>query len=202
MTVCNRLTSCLCCICRDVEHAADSFCVISCARIGHHFNILDETCRHHLEYHRRIAGNHRVRLSVHIDLEAAASVDGDVVLTVHRHHRNFAEHVQHSTGLGIHIILHLICQLVHFHYDKGLLGGYRAGFKGLYVVLDKDITEIKGLLSFNGEADAFLLSTHIAEKQSVAALAGECLREVAFLSGSRICYRLRKILIVEKLNYC
>ena len=156
MTVCNRLTSCLCCICRDVEHAAYALCIISCSRVGHDFYILDEACRHHLEYHRRIAGNHRVRLSVHIDLEAAASVDGDVVLTVNRNHRHLSEHIEHSACLGIDIIFHLVGKLVNFHYYQGLLSSDRSGLKSLYIVLNKNVSEIKGRFSFNGEYDAFL----------------------------------------------
>lgn len=163
MTVCHRMSSSLGCISRDVEHAADSFCVISCARIGHHFNILDEACRHHLEYHRRIAGNHRVRFAVYIHLEVAAAVDCDVVLSVHRYHRHFAEHVKHRACLGIDVIFHLICKLVHFHYDKGLLSCHRSGFQGLYIILDKDFTKVKDGPAVDCEVHPLLFPSNVAE---------------------------------------
>ena len=189
MSVSYRLPSGLCRISRDVEHAADSFCVISCARIGHHFNILDEACRHHLEYHRRIAGNHRIRLPVHIDLKTAASVYSDIILSVNRHHRHFSEHVEHRACLGIDVILHLIGKFVHFHYDKGLLSGHRSGFKSLHIVLDKDFTKVKDRPAVNCEVYTLFFSSHVAEDKPVAALVCKFLCKPAVLTGGRICYR-------------
>ena len=74
----------------QVEHAADTLGVIARSRIGHHLDVLDAAGRHVLEDLGGVAAHHDVGLAVDIDLEAGAAVDGNVVVTVDGHHRDFA----------------------------------------------------------------------------------------------------------------
>ena len=74
----------------QVEHATDALGIITCAGIGHHLDILDAAGRHVLEDLRRVTAHHDIGLTVDINLEAGATVDGDVIVAVDCHHRDFA----------------------------------------------------------------------------------------------------------------
>ena len=112
----------------NVEYAAYAFRVIPNTGIGDHLNVLDGAGRHHLKDGGGILTHHLVGFAVHVHLEATAAVHGNVVLSVHRNHGNFPEHIQHGGSLGIHIVLYIIGHLVHFHLHKGPHGCDRTGF--------------------------------------------------------------------------
>ena len=55
-------------------------------------------------------------------LETAASVHLHIIFPVHRHQRNFAQHLQNTVRLGVGVVFNVIFYLVHIYLHQRLLG--------------------------------------------------------------------------------
>ena len=167
----------------DVQHTAHALGVIADARVGDHLDVLDGARGHHLEDLRGVLGHHLVGLAIDIHHEGGGAVDGDVVLAVDGDHRDLAEHVQHGGGLGVHVVLDIVGELVHFHFHERAHGGDGAGLEDLGSVLDQDLAQVDDLFPVDLEVTADLLAAHIVEEKVIIALDVEDMRERAVLGG-------------------
>ena len=186
----------------DVEHAAHAFRVVFHARIGNNFDVLDRTGRHHFKDGGGVLRQHLVGLAVHIHLETAAPVDGDIVLAVHRHHRHLAEHIEHGRGLGVHVAGHIVGHLVDLHLHQRPLGRHDTGRECLHIVLDENLAQVERiLLSGNDKLPACRKASDAAEQQLIVAGTIQALREAAFLVGCRKSDGLFQVTALEELQH-
>ena len=130
-------------------------------------------------------------LAVHIDLEGTLAVDGDIVLSVDRHHRNFAKHIEYRVRLGIVVGLYIIRHLVGLHLHQRLLCHHLNAFQLLGIVLYKKLSEADRAACRRQLYLAYdFLAPHRAERDEVTALSGHFLGELPVLSRDRHGYRL------------
>ena len=168
----------------DVEYATHALGVVFHARVGDYLDVLHAAGGHHLEDGGGVLGKHLVGLPVHIHLEAAAAVHGNVILAVHTDHGHFAEHVQHGAGLGVGVVLYIIGHLVHFHLHQRTHGGHLAGLQHLGAVLGQDLAQVHlGRIGRDGEGAALHFPAHVVKDHYIISRQREAVGEVAFLVG-------------------
>ena len=167
----------------DVQYAAHALGVIADARVGDNLDVLDGARRHHLEDLRGVLGHHLVGLAVHVHHKRGGTVDGNVVLAVDGDHRHLAEHVQHGGGLGVYIVLHVVGDLVHFHFHERTHRGDGAGLEDLGGVLDEDLAQVDDFFAVDLEVAAGLLPAHVVEEEVIVALDIEGMDKRAVLGG-------------------
>lgn len=101
----------------DAKYTSGSFSIILGTRIGDNLNVLHVAGRHTAQCLFWIASDDSTQSSVHINLELRGAVYCDIVPSVHTHHRDLAQYVQHAARLCLHIIAYLVSHLVGFEFD-------------------------------------------------------------------------------------
>ena len=163
----------------QIEHTTYTFRIILHTWIGDHLDVFHRTGRHVLEDRRGIAAHHHVGLTIHIDLETAATVHRDVVVAIYRHHRHLTEHLQHRARFSVHIISRVIGHLIDLHLHQRSLRHHLNTLQLLHVFRDVDRVETHHCLPIQLEGDIFVGLTYRAEKYLVGTFAIHLLCEHA-----------------------
>ena len=184
----------------DVQDTAHALGVIADTGIGHDLDVLHGTRGHHLEDGGGVLGEHLVGFAIDIDDEGGGSVDGDVVLAVHRDHGHLPEHVQDGGGLGIHVVLHIVGHPVHLHLHERALGSDGAGLQDLGGIPDEDFAQVDDLAAVDGETPPDRLPAHVVKEQVVVSLDGKGMGERAVLGRGREGDGLGSVIGLEELQ--
>ena len=106
----------------DVQDGIHALGILAGTRVGDDLYSSDHRGGHSLQHLLGILRQIGVVVAVLIDFEVAVALHEDVVLTVHRHHRHFAQHVEHGLCLRFVISLHIVADAVYLLLDELALG--------------------------------------------------------------------------------